>query len=500
MSSSERRLTSNSAIYGVGAVSQKLLMFALVPFYTRVISQSQYGVVAVVNAVVPLLAIVSSFGLQGALVRHYHKYVSDPQRLARYLPSLVVSAVLIGLLMVGALVLTGKSLLAPHRFGLPLFPHLFLVVLTAFFLGLSNIVNAKNLAAEDALHFVGVDNARELTTACLGILLVGLLSRQALGHIEAKLAGTILGLIVAVPTLREHRDVFAARVQDAAEAFRFSLPLVPHLAATWALSSADRILLVWLGSEAQAGIYDVGYRATMPAYLVMIALGRAWTPFYYDVAESGGPKHRVQLGGMIRLLLGIITFTACGSILFGKEIVRIVGGAGYSEAAVVVAWVAAGFVALSFYDLFNRAIYFAEKTRYMPALSVGAVVLNVGLNILLIPQWGIVGAAAATLVAYLALGAAGYLLSQRIHRVPFSPRTLALIVLAMISAIGIAAVGDRLATAPGLVMKTAGLAACGLILVTGGVVSRSNLVKVTGMLRQLLRSGGSNDDRNERAP
>jgi O-antigen/teichoic acid export membrane protein len=488
MKSGARRLTSNSAIYGVGAVSQKLLVFALIPLYTRVISQTQYGIVAVVNAVIPLLAVVSSFALQGAVVRHYHKYSGQSRRLARYLSSVLTCAVAIGVTVVVAAIAAGASLVDPGKLGLPLFPHLFLVVLAAFFLGLSNVVNAKNMAAEKALHYIGVDNGREFATACLGVLLVGFLGREALGHIEAKLAGAILGLIIAAPALRDYGDVFAARIEDAAEAFRFSLPLVPHLAATWALSSADRILLVWLGTEAQAGIYDVGYRATMPAYLVMMALGRAWTPFYYDLAKSGGAENRKRLGIMIQLLLALITLSACGSILYGDEIVRIVGGPRYEEATVVVAWVAAGFVALSFYDLFNRAIFFAEKTRYMPALSIGAVVANVGLNILLIPRWGIVGAAVATLLAYLALGAAGYFLSQRIHSVPFSLRSFVLIVLTVLVATGVAGIGNELETVAGLAVKTVGLVACGLILVVGDIMSRKSLVRIWDMFRNMLRS------------
>ena len=204
---------------------------------------------------------------------------------------------------------------------------------------------------------------------------------------------------------------------------RFGLPLLPAGLAIWVVDFADRLLLGRIVDQHEVGLYAVGVKIASAMVLVQLAFRTAWPAFAYSLEE--GPRARrtfayvltyTSLLGMLDVARARAAGAVAGRLLAAPEF----AAAEQRGGAARLLRRAAGRV----HDALHRRLArepHATATGRSP--SAGAVV-NVALNLLLIPDVRHGGAAAATVAAYVVLAAGMALLSQRIYPVPYEWRRL----------------------------------------------------------------------------
>ena len=203
---------------------------------------------------------------------------------------------------------------------------------------------------------------------------------------------------------------------------RFGLPLLPAGLAIWVVDFADRLLLGRIANQHEVGLYAVGVKIASAMVLVQLAFRTAWPAFAYSLEE--GPRARRTFAYVLTYtsLLGI--WMSLGLGLLAPWLVRLLAAPEFAEADTVVAPLAFSGALLVAYTTLSIAATRANRTdRFWHVAAAGAIV-NLVLNLLLIPDYGMRGAAAATVAAYAVLAAGMALLSQRIYPVPYEWRRL----------------------------------------------------------------------------
>lgn len=218
-----------------------------------------------------------------------------------------------------------------------------------------------------------------LTNICIGILIFILNSRKAKGRFFRK----------------EYWKY----------ALSFNIPLIPYYLSQVIFNQSDRIMISHLIGTDKAGIYSVAYTLGTILTFVLNAINNSYVPWLYtQIKEGTGEKARSVSNGIALLM----AFLLLGVIAVAPEIILIMAGANYGEAIWVVPSVAMSILLLFYSQLFINIEFYYEEKAMLVWGSIGAAVLNIALNWLLIPIFGFIAAGYTTLASYVAFALANY--------------------------------------------------------------------------------------------
>jgi O-antigen/teichoic acid export membrane protein len=196
----------------------------------------------------------------------------------------------------------------------------------------------------------------------------------------------------------------------------------------------DRPILRSLTNDATVGVYQANYRLGIFMMLIVSMYDYAWRPFFLATAQEPDAKrifsriltYFVLAGTGIILVLSFFMKEIVAIRFFGRTLIH----PDYWSGLPIVPVVLFGYLFLGIYNNLIAGIYIEKKTQYLPAITIAGAVVNVGVNYLLIPSMGMMGAAIATLAAYAVIAGALYVVVQRFYPVTYEWKRIGLILLA----------------------------------------------------------------------
>ena len=394
-----RQVGTNSAIYTATTLLQKGTAFLLLPLYTLYLDPAAYGMLAIVTAVNGFLTIFFTFGLTGAVTRFYFEFQDDPRQLARFWGSVLTFVFILSLLMGGAILVAGEVLLRPFIGNVTFWPHMahgiFATLFQPFFGTFLAILQTRNQARGYALlslaHFV-------LTTV-LTIALVVFFRWGVTGALTAILSAAVVFFVVSLWLMRN--DVHPClRWRYLRPALAYGLPQLPHATASQITAISDRLVLNFHLGAAATGVYSVGSMVAMVIEVAAQGMNRAYVPLSMAALKRGTPQDLAQLraiGAMV--VAGFCLLGACVAA-FGGEILHLLTNPAFASAGAVIPVLVFGGVASAIYYLLVNILFFDRNLiKILPVATSIAALLNVCLVLLLVPRFGLTGAASATLLA-----------------------------------------------------------------------------------------------------
>jgi O-antigen/teichoic acid export membrane protein len=439
--------------------------------------------------VVVILALAATLGLDSAAQRSYFDYGDEDLTERRRVLSTAFWVLLAASTTLAVTTIALRGPIAQALFGDREYATVLALaggalpftILSAFFLEILRMRRQPGRYSLVAL-FAGAAGVS------LALALAGLAGRGLEGYYLGLLLGgstaAMLGFVLVRGSLRPTFDGGKLRIMLA-----YGLPLVPVSAATWLLQFVDRFFLLRYWPLEELGLYGIGVRLANLLLLAVTAFSLAWSPFMLELHGRDPRLERAGRGQVLTLFAIALSFGALALAVYAHEILRIVTPPEYHDAYRVVGLLAASVVAVginavtaSEISLKRRTIFFARYTAY-------AATLNVALNFLLIPPWGMVGAALATALSYGLLTILYWWRAQRLERAPFEARRI-LTVLAV--AAGLAAAGTfvSLESLPlSVLVKLPLLLAFPVLLRLAGVLPRGWLGAMVAWARTFTRQG-----------
>ena len=394
-----RQLGTNSAIYAGTSMLQKGSAFLLLPLYTLYLDPQAYGVLAIVTAVNGLLSIVFTLGLTGAVSRFYFEFQDDPAQLAEFWGSILVFVLVLSTVVGGVLLALGEVLLRPIIGDVEFWPYVALGIMATFFqpffTTFLSVLQTRNQAARYALVSLG----HFALTTVLTLVLVVVLNRGVVGALLATLAAAAVFFVVSLWMLRA--DVkLCLHWRHLRPAFAYSLPQVPHAIASQVTATTDRLILNSQVGTATAGVYSVGAMMALVVEVAAQSVNRAYMPLSMAALKSGERDALEKLRALGALVVAGFCLLGATVGAFASEMVGLFASPAFSPAAAVVPLLAFGGVASAIYYLLVNALFFDRNAiKFLPIGTLSAAGLNVALALLLVPRFGLLGAATATVMA-----------------------------------------------------------------------------------------------------
>lgn len=420
-----RRLLKQSIIYGLGDVAGKLLGFLLIPVYTNYLLPSEYGILNLCYVFSGFASVFCFWGINSAFFRYFVNEKDRKRQLECFIT--VFSMVTFFAFLVFLFSFSFSNFLSGFVFGSE--SESYLIKITA----ISILFNS--LLATLLLAYRAKGRPSSYVKATLSKLLVGILCnlyfviglrKGVRGVLYSDIiSSSLLFLFLLIkfsPYLKAHISLDLSK-----KLLSYGIPLVPAVLSGTIIMLSDRYFInLFLGAK-EVGIYSLGYKLGMAVSLAVTAFRFAWSPAIFQIVEDKGAKkifstvltHYVSLIGLIFL----------GLVIFRRELFLLFVNSNYYQGSGVVVFIAISYFIYGLYLNFEVGMYLKDKTGYVAIISLLGAGLNICLNLLLIPQMGINGAALATLGSYLLIASLGFFLSQRLYKVRYEARRLVTIFL-----------------------------------------------------------------------
>jgi O-antigen/teichoic acid export membrane protein len=429
-----RRLGKHSAIYGLGGLVSRILAVLLLPLYTRYLSPSDYGKVETLIALTTVLGILLRMGITSAFFRFYFDSADEGHRLLVLRTSFwfTMGMATLGLVLGVAF----SSWISEWLFGSTGSADL----VAASFVGLWAGMNWDQMTSlfrveERSVAFVTATVANILVTVGATLLLVVALEKGPLGVIIGNFIGTLAVYFVLLGYRRDQLGLqFDRRLLR--EMNRFGIPLVPTAVFLWVTNFSDRFFLVKLTDPAQVGLYSVGVRIASAMVLLLTAFRTAWPAFAYSIDDEGEAQRTYAF--VLTYLVLVTTWVATGLALLSPWLVEWLAAPAFSKASRVVGPLAFAAVAFGGYIVVASGVGRARRTQFNWVVTGAAAAVNASLNLILIPPYGMMGAAVATVAAYVTMFAGMSWWAQRLYPVPYQWRR---VVTAALAGIGLTVAG-----------------------------------------------------------
>lgn len=429
----------DSLVYGVGGVATRAVGLLLLPLYSRILSPSDYGVFDLVVATASVAAIAVPLEVSLGLARLYPD-ADSAQAKRRY----ATTAWRFTLAMYGFFVLLAVALYASEY--LPALPDvptvvaglaLIYVVLFGLLAFLQNQLRWELKGLN--YSFVAILNAfgGGALAAGLGWMygLAGLLVGMVIG------AGAALALarVLVGRTLKGRWDTSKLRSM-----VHYSLPLVPASLSALVTLYVDRALLTSFAGLHDLGIFALGYRVASISLLGLIGIQGALIPLIYT--HHAASRTPGDIARLFRWFVGL-SILLCGVLgLFAREILGLLVDPSFHGAAAIVMILSPACVMMQLY-IFFPGMFLAKKTWLQLGVQVATALVNIGVCLWLIPEYGFVGAALGHLAASTFFCAAWAFISQQHYPIPVEWRTVAGGVLLYVAVLTL---GEQLQSGPWL--------------------------------------------------
>jgi O-antigen/teichoic acid export membrane protein len=258
-------------------------------------------------------------------------------------------------------------------------------------------------------------STQTLMSFTIGILLIVMTPLREVAPFVGIIVALSATLIIDLPFMLKKMKGGEVQTVKANTYFRYGMPICISLLLAYALNSADMYLIAGIMGESSAGQYNAGYNlANRSLDIIFIWIAMAATPIAVTLMEKEGvERSREIMKDYGASLLWIAMPAATGIALVSKEFGFILGESVRAEAVTVMPMIAFAGVLnglISYYA--QRAFMLSGKTSMFMWAMVPPVILNIALNLWLIPIHGLMGAVYATVISY----AVGFVLAVAIAR------------------------------------------------------------------------------------
>lgn len=418
-----KRLGRETLVYGLSTVVGRLLNFLLLPLYTHTLSPSDYGVVATVFSYIAICNVLYSHGMDFAFMR-FSRSQSDTGDFSTPFWSLLTTSLAIsGVIHFCAAPLAALAMVPAELSDIVRYSA-WIMALDA----LSLVPFAELRLTHKPAAYAGIKVANIVLNVALNYVFLVRVPMGIRGVFLASLITAAATFVMVAPVLWMRLEARFDRTLHP-QLMRFALPLIPAGLAAMMVQVIDRPILQRLTDDATVGVYQANYRLGIFMVMTVNMFDAAWRPFFIQRASEPGHQEifaRVMTYFVVAaslLFLAVTLFIpdiVALPLLRGKTLVHPSYWAGLG----IVPVVTLGYLFHGIHVNLLAPVTLAKRTDLLAWATGIGVAVSVASNFLLIPRLGMMGAAAATLLAYISMSAALFLMARRVYPVTYEYRRL----------------------------------------------------------------------------
>ncbi len=430
-----KQLSKETAIYGASTIVGRFLNFLLVPFYTNVLSTDLFGVYTYLYAIIAFMNIAYIYGLDAAFMKYFSLAENDIQKKQNFsVPFITVfiTSILFSLPLIYFYKGIGNTINLQTEF------HHLLIYLVSFLTidTLSLIPFALLRMQNKSVKFAIIKILNIVTNLSMNFILI-------LGYdfgIEAifisNLVASGLTFILLLPDILSNLTFnFSSEILK--RMLKFGLPYMPGSLSAMMVQMISVPILRELTDDGTLGIFRANYKLGIFMMLFASMFQYAWQPFFLNNAKEENAKELFSKV-LTLFLLAASSFWVVLSLFIdniaGFEFLDGISiiGKNFLSGIYIVPIILFSHLLYGMYINFQAGIYIEEKTKYFPLITGVGALTNILLNFLLIPIYGIYGAAITSLISYFVMASGLFITAQKFYPIKYEYSKISKILLTCI--------------------------------------------------------------------
>jgi len=400
-----RRLFKQNTIISASYMLVSLCGIFSFPVWTRFFTVSEYGILSLSVTTIAFLGSFSKFGMQHAATRYYCEFNSPESHkpIESYYSTLFIGMIVSGILLSGGYFVLLSSGLIPGL-GIP-GDLLFFIAAISFTEAMKGWTNATLIVEHKTFKWSVYSVVSRYGHFLLSIVFVIYLGMGLYGFFAGQaIAQFAVFLMLIFPYVKSAKIKFSNfSVPFLKESIIYGLPLLGFELSLTFLAVGDRFLISYFLGVGSLGLYSAGYNlCTFALGMIAGPLRMTVMPMAFELWKKEGAEKTAEfLGRVLNYYFLVIIPIFFGLNFLGRELLTFIASEKYVNASVVIFYVSFALVFQGVYFIFGMGLYIKKNTKVLLAIIVSSAVLNMVLNVALIPAFGLIGAAMATCLSFL---------------------------------------------------------------------------------------------------
>jgi len=417
------KLFSGTLAVSIAQGTRQAVSFLLLPILTIYLSPEDYGIIAMVGLISALLNLIYNPGIVSATTRLYYDTNDDLRKKQLFGSAFMFFVLFPGLVSV-TLIFVGPYLFPLIFSSFKFYPYGVFAIILAFFSQprriWSQLLTVHYKVPQIALFsIIGV-----LLNVGISLLLVVLFEKGVFGRLVGMIMAPTMILIVSVFTFRKYTG-FSFSFKTMMELFGFGSPLIVAIWCYTVLTMTSRYLLEkMIGLEA-VGIFDVAFKISSVPAILFMGFKQMWSPIFYENMKD--EKFYVIKRLITFFLLGMVVL--CSALIFFHKEALFLIDERFRVAGEYIPAITIGLFFLGLLPISNAFLGWEKRFKTTSVIAAVAAIVNISMNLILIPRQGIYGAAISTATSYFVYFVSGLLISRKFFKQVLDVRSILIVLL-----------------------------------------------------------------------
>lgn len=407
-------LTKAFSFFSLSQAINAITSFGILALYTKLLPPADFGKIALIWIFVMIVSMVIEGRLNTAFCIRFYK-VSKEENTRNIYSIFIYNLVVFGLVYLIFLLFPSLfQKISRVQIGISNLNVIFLLILVMIFGDFySNIL----IVDKKPKSYFLVKLLFNTVLIVSSLVYLTVLKAGYVAYFKAYLLSYLIvafiGLRFFIVNYRPYKNVIS--LLRLKELLKIGIPLVPSALLLMLLTWADRYILNLYVGLAIVGIYTVGYKfSELINNFIINPFGQALSPVLFKQFAQSRDEYKRTMSRVLKYYWVIVSGIMIAYFVVLREFFHFFIGAKYVEGYNIIAIVLFGIILWGATNYLGATIVMKEKTGKMFLFTSISVFLNIGLNFVLIPKYGMYGAAIATLLSYILQFIVIFAYSQRL--------------------------------------------------------------------------------------
>ncbi len=420
-----KNLGRESLIYGFGHVMARFITFLLLPFYTHVFTTEEYGAVSLAYAFIGFALIVYKYGMDTALMKYGVQKLNLER--SKHITVILIIQVLTSFAFSLLLYLL-KGSFAPIALGVDRPEWITYLSIILFLDSIWNLPLIILRTENKAIAYILISLLNVMLTMLFNIFFIVNAGYGVEGVFLSNIISSSLILLVSMKIIYNNMKFEQFDIHILKKVLRFGLPFLPAGIFTMIMELSDRYMLnIFLGVD-DVGLYSAGKKLGMLGLTIVMAFNMGWTPYFLKRGQLQGAK--LEFARIGAVFLGGLGYVCMLVIIWLPEIIRIslfgktLIGEQFWGCESVANSILMGYFFFGCYLIQLPGIYIKNLTRWVPIFRIVGASAVLFFSLILVPRFGINGAAYSIIIAFFLMSASIYIKLKKIYVIPFEWKSI----------------------------------------------------------------------------
>lgn len=413
------KIGKDASLYLTTSIISFGISFLALPIYTRLLEPKEFGAVILFMMMGKMIFGFMNLSLHAANYKFYfdEKIDSKTNNYRSLYSSNLLFLVLFFLIVTGIIFSIQDSFYINLEIEYLTKQNLILAITYGFFDYIILFKTTQLTAEKKAIKFSFIVILNSILNLGFSIFLIKKLIDPLMGRVYGILISQAIILIILIYFLK---NLFTLKIsiQKLLKAIKFSSPYYPNMILGLSQSYLDKTLLSQIKGASSVGFYSLGVNFTIILKTIMDSVEKAWSPFFYTKAHEKTLESKKIIAESFNFIAFIYMFLGLFIIYFSEEAIKTLTTKEYYPSIEIVPIYMFFYLFAIYGYLANAQLTISEKIKYILPGAITGAIINISLNILLIPKFGTIGAALASCFSALVSQAFLFYFGNKFFRLP----------------------------------------------------------------------------------